>query len=1160
MSIGVGVGDFIKIIELVNQARKRFVDAPSQYNDIFNNLRDFSNVVQDIDVHLSGCEPGPEQRAKLRAKLQSITDNSTSLLNDLFERLDKDREIGARSTSTAQSVKKAWKKFNWDPNEVQDFRSRISFNLTLLNTVQGQLSSQRISRIQQDVHHLTERSNQQERHEIFKWIGTVDHGADQSKIFDEREEGTGEWLLSSDEFGKWIETKEELLFCPGLPGAGKTFLASIVIDHLLERFRNESGVGIAYHYCDYRRQDHENARVILASILKQLAQCPGSLPDALRTLYDKHKPKDTRPSFKEIASALKSVASLHSRVFIVVDGLDECTASVWRDILAQLRGLRGANALVTSRAIPDIINRKELEGSSVLEIRASDTDVREYLDRNMSKFREFVMRDRQLQEDICKAILESIGGMFLLARLHLNYLVDKESVMVLKKALAALPTGSSAYDEAYLSAMERIERQYPGGRQLAKDVLAWLTFAKRPLQVAELRAAVVIQEADSNLDEESLVDIDDMVSVCAGLVTVDERSQTVSLIHYTTQEYLERTRADWRPDADAAIATSCLTYLLFPAFDVEFSEVDEDSPGERADGQLYPLLDYSKEYGALHARLAISEPPAVARFFSSESKMPRNWLLLAAKHGGAQAEATAEWLIERGVCVDIRDAHRRTPLHFAVLNGWKRCVQLLLQRGASLDPDVKKMTPFHYTVKNDAEEIAQAFLDARTPVDTRVTREIYTPEYQRRRVVFVPRDGAQNPVREACAEKGLTGLHLATLTGSQRMTKFFLDHGANPNFPSDYGETPLHLALRRDLYGPRWPGIVDFWNDPDSRIEFALDFVELPDGEDEYCSTEAWIHEARSAIISLLLEHPEVDVNAQDGLGISSLHIAARGGDFPKSFVRKLIEKGAKISVRTKKDETPLHLASRDGNVDAVITFLTLGADPMDGDINGLNALHYAAQNGHLGVMQSAVNHMPDTSLEAFLKSKDKHGENVLHHLLSNNFKVDITVVDYLLKLPVGINDLDNKGMSPMARYLSTFALCAGDDDPEVLRLMFECGANPAFETKEGLGLGHLAARSRRVSVSLLRTLVSWGVDLRAEDRQGRTALHYSAIGGNLTESVLRFLCDEIRLSAGLRDGHGKTPLDYAVEMGQKDHDTDFFDHGRWSRTEKLLRGLQREI
>ncbi|KAH8656458.1 hypothetical protein BGZ61DRAFT_283976, partial [Ilyonectria robusta] len=539
MSVGVGVGDFIKILELVTQARKRFVDAPSQYNDISN--ENFSNVVQDIDVLLSGCEPRPEQQAYL----QSIRNDSTSLLKDLLERLDKDREIGVRSTSTIQCVKKAWKRFNWDPNDVQAFRSRISLNLALLNTIEEH--SRRSSRIQQDVHHLTERSNQQERHEILKWIGTVDHGSRQSEVYDEHEEGTGEWLLCSDEFRKWIETKEEVLFCPGLPGAGKTFLASIVIQHLLDRFGNKSDVGIAYHYCDFRRQDYENASVILASILKQLAQCLGSLPDALSTLYDKHKEKETRPSFKEIASALQS-----------------------------LRGLQGVNALVTSRDIPEIVNDKELEGSSVLEIHASDNDVRKYLDGKMSKLGRFVRRDRQLQEDICKAILGSIGGMFLLARLHLDSLADKLSVTTLRNELAALPTGSSAYDKAYLAAMERIERKCPDHRVLAKDVLAWLTFAKRQLQVAELRAAVVVQETDSNLDEESLVDIEDMVSVCAGLVTVDERSQTVSLIHYTTQEYLERTRANWRPDADAAIATSCLTYLLFPVFDVEFLEVDED--------------------------------------------------------------------------------------------------------------------------------------------------------------------------------------------------------------------------------------------------------------------------------------------------------------------------------------------------------------------------------------------------------------------------------------------------------------------------------------------------------------------------------------------------------------------------------------------------------
>ena len=44
------------------------------------------------------------------------------------------------------------------------------------------------------------------------------------------------------------------------------------------------------------------------------------------------------------------------------------------------------------------------------------------------------------------------------------------------------------------------------------------------------------------LDEENLPEIEDMVSVCAGLVTIDEESNIIRLVHYTTQEYFERTQ------------------------------------------------------------------------------------------------------------------------------------------------------------------------------------------------------------------------------------------------------------------------------------------------------------------------------------------------------------------------------------------------------------------------------------------------------------------------------------------------------------------------------------------------------------------------------------------------------------------------------------------
>jgi hypothetical protein len=59
-----------------------------------------------------------------------------------------------------------------------------------------------------------------------------------------------------------------------------------------------------------------------------------------------------------------------------------------------------------------------------------------------------------------------------------------------------------------------------------------------------------VEAGESELDEDNLPQIEDMVSVCAGLVTVDEESGIIRLVHYTTQEYFQRTQKIWFPDAE----------------------------------------------------------------------------------------------------------------------------------------------------------------------------------------------------------------------------------------------------------------------------------------------------------------------------------------------------------------------------------------------------------------------------------------------------------------------------------------------------------------------------------------------------------------------------------------------------------------------------------
>ena len=95
--------------------------------------------------------------------------------------------------------------------------------------------------------------------------------------------------------------------------------------------------------------------------------------------------------------------------------------------------------------------------------------------------------------------------------------------------------------------MEPIQGQVPEYRELARQVLLWITCAKRRLTSLGLQHAIAAEVDKSELDRENLTDTGLIVSVCAGLVTVDKESDIIRLVHYTTREFFKRTWKDWVP-------------------------------------------------------------------------------------------------------------------------------------------------------------------------------------------------------------------------------------------------------------------------------------------------------------------------------------------------------------------------------------------------------------------------------------------------------------------------------------------------------------------------------------------------------------------------------------------------------------------------------------
>lgn len=87
-----------------------------------------------------------------------------------------------------------------------------------------------------------------ERHKVLAWVSPIDFLAKHIDISNTRHPGTGEWLLYSEKFQEWERATGRAIWCPGVPGAGKTVLASLIIDHLsaLQRYKPVGTVAVAF--------------------------------------------------------------------------------------------------------------------------------------------------------------------------------------------------------------------------------------------------------------------------------------------------------------------------------------------------------------------------------------------------------------------------------------------------------------------------------------------------------------------------------------------------------------------------------------------------------------------------------------------------------------------------------------------------------------------------------------------------------------------------------------------------------------------------------------------------------------------------------------------------------------------------------------------------
>jgi hypothetical protein len=184
---------------------------------------------------------------------------------------------------------------------------------------------------------------------------------------------------------------------------------AIVIDDLETIFKHPN-FAVVCIYCNYKAQSQQTVPVLVTSLLKQLAECHPAVYANVKTLYDSCKIRQIRPRLAQFVEALQSAIGMFSKVFAVVDALDECSDETRAGLLKELQFLSNTTSLlVTSRNHAPI--PRDFHGIKQLDIRATVEDVDTYIQDRISRQPLHVGRDPKFRKEMVKMITEKAQGM-----------------------------------------------------------------------------------------------------------------------------------------------------------------------------------------------------------------------------------------------------------------------------------------------------------------------------------------------------------------------------------------------------------------------------------------------------------------------------------------------------------------------------------------------------------------------------------------------------------------------------------------------------------------------------------------------------------------------------------------------------------------------------
>jgi ankyrin repeat protein len=356
--------------------------------------------------------------------------------------------------------------------------------------------------------------------------------------------------------------------------------------------------------------------------------------------------------------------------------------------------------------------------------------------------------------------------------------------------------------------------------------------------------------------------------------------------------------------------------------------------------------------------------------------------------------------------------------------------------------------------------------------------------------------------------EGGTPLHAAAIVGDSELVRLLLDAGAEVNARTNWGATPLTLALSGafgEMIGER---------EQVAELLFHHGGYEAVEGHHLYLDIlKASVEGNVEKVKNLLQEDPTLVLRAKDACGWTPLHMAAMDGH--RELAELLLANGADPNAKDNWGLTPSENALREGHqsIAQMIRNSPKRDVPPQSVLGqpGTVRIFDAVRSGNVSRVRQLLAEDP-----YFIRARDKAGNTALHWAAYLGL---MEIAELQLSRAAEVDAKDMQGTTPLS-------LAAQQRRKEVAQLLLNHGAN--INAGDNADLTPLHAVAEMGGDDMVLFLLRNGANVNAKSNVGVTPLHMAASSGH-GYIVMYLLSNGANVNATTVSG--VTPL-YAANLG----------------------------